>query len=682
MRQRNKPKFLRHRSRPPLESAASARKNTRIHLAMLPDGDIETFSATDPPVRVPALPSLPDSLRRIVHAKRLQRSRCLRRICPAPSYEIVVDDKVSLLAQPGQSRPNGDMALQLTVAPIDAQMPVPKALSDLEQLGALSQIAPVGLVQIDLKWNCLFVNDTWCRLSGLNTEEARDQRWTRALHPDDAEKVLMDLHNALLTQSTYKGEFRLHTPLGDDLWVLCTATPVRSENRGLTYLLILQDITSLHEAQIKLKSLAHYDALTHLANRTLLEERLTRACTRARRGIQIALLFIDLDGFKIINDNYGHKTGDDVLVAFAQRLTSVVREEDTVARPGGDEFIILLENIQSPYDAGLVAETILNILKRPIHLNGESQTLSASIGIALTSATNSAPNHLIRQADDAMYNAKRQGKSTYCYYSSDPDGVMERHFHLARELRAASIEEAFKVSYQPQYNLHTGALVGHEALIRWQRGNGEWVSPSEFIPILEETHLIHDVSTWVMDQAFKTQRQWLDSGRIDAGVQMSINLSPKLFYRDQIIHQIQHYLNLYSLPPEVAIFEITETVLIDERLGHIQKPLNRLKQMGCRLALDDFGTGFSSLSYLKAFPIDQVKIDKSFVADVLDDPSDKAIINAIILLAESLELEVVAEGVERDATSLYLMNKGCFIQQGFLFGSPNGQAAPLVLKAG
>ncbi|MDI9245420.1 GGDEF and EAL domain-containing protein [Marinobacter sp. CHS3-4] len=613
-----------------------------------------------------------------IHHKRALRCRVLPRLSRDYLTPLLLPDGSYISAESFRVGVHEDVIRLFTgKAESKAKSAIPE--SNRVQLGALSHVAPMGLLQIDLTWNSVYVNENFCKLAGLSADEMSGRQWVRAIHPEDAERTLTDMHEAFLSLTTFKGEFRIRTPLGESLWVFCTATPVRTQPSGVTYLLVVQDISLLHEAQQKLRSLAHFDPLTKLANRALLDERLANACARAKRGAKLAVLFVDLDGFKIVNDSYGHRVGDELLKTVAHRLQLCVREEDTIARTGGDEFIIILEDMRFPSDAMKVAEHILDSLSRPTHIDGEPQIVTASIGISLPDANNANPDEIIRQADSAMYHAKRAGKSTYRHYTEDVSKSAERHLSLVRELRAASVETDFCLYFQPQYDTAKGNLIGHEALLRWQRDNGEWVSPSEFVPILEQTHLIHDISEWVFEQAFSAHYQWLREGRIGRDVHISINLSPQLFLRSSVASQLSRYLRRYRLEPSMLVAEITESVLLDERLTNVYGDLKQLSKLGIRLSLDDFGTGFSSLHYLKRFPINQVKIDKTFVKDIFEDTNDAGIIAAILHLASALDLEVVAEGVENAETSDYLLAQGCTLQQGFFLGRPDPHPASIIL---
>lgn len=421
--------------------------------------------------------------------------------------------------------------------------------------------------------------------------------------------------------------------------------------------------------QRELRRLAHYDVLTGLPNRVLARDRLDHARERVnRRGGHVAVLFIDLDRFKTLNDSHGHSFGDAVLCAVTHRLRARCRQEDTLARLGGDEFLLILEQLPSPELAEQVASDLLALLERPLMIgDGREVFAGASIGIAVYPGDGQSSSELIRNADAAMYRAKAQGRNTYSHYLPALTERARERFELERALRKAMAQEELSLHYQPLVELEGKRCIGVEALLRWQNPQHGPVSPADFIPLAEDTGLIVPIGSWVLHQACRQARQWLDDG---INIQtMAVNLSPIQFAQQDIVKLVASALNLTGLPPERLELEITEGALMahTEQAGHT---LRALKALGVRLAIDDFGTGYSSLAYLRRFPLDKLKIDKSFLTQVPADPDECQLIRTVIDLGRSLGLQVLAEGVETPTQRDYLHGQGCHFAQGYLFAKP------------
>lgn len=411
---------------------------------------------------------------------------------------------------------------------------------------------------------------------------------------------------------------------------------------------------------------ASHDKLTGLPNRALFLERLTHALTRARLNESCtAVMFIDLDNFKIINDSLGHDAGDELLIAVSKLLVSSINASDTVARLGGDEFTILLENVNSPADAEKVAERILAKLRKPIMLGSTETYAGASIGIAVSSDGLIDEADLLKNADTAMYRAKAHGKSgSVTFDESMLQHVLVR-LEIETALRSAILNREIEVHYQPLYDLQKGCIVGCEALARWNhpaRGN---ISPAIFIPIAEDSGIIVDLGYTILQQACRQAKMWVDEGAIHDFV-MSVNLSGKQIQRANVVERVQQVLEETQLDPKYLKLEITETVLLEDKEDAIQK-MNGLKQLGIHLALDDFGTGYSSLSTLRAFPIDTLKIDRSFIQRVTEERDARAIVEAILVMAKSMGLNVCGEGVETEEQAQLIAELGCSVAQGFLY---------------
>ncbi|HSD95552.1 MAG TPA: EAL domain-containing protein, partial [Sulfuricaulis sp.] len=445
------------------------------------------------------------------------------------------------------------------------------------------------------------------------------------------------------------------------------------ELRGERYIqAIVRDVTERMQAQQRLQYLAHHDALTDLPNRALFHERLEHALRRARWTQRpLAVLFLDLDRFKNINDTLGHDIGDSALRVASERLKECVREGDTVARLGGDEFTVLLEDIANADDVPAIAQKIVDALSRPFSVNNREFVITTSIGVSLYPGDGEDSQKLLRNADTAMYRAKDLGRNKYQFYSSEMSAKALEKFMLETSLRHALEREEFLLHYQPQVNLATGLITGVEALLRWQHPDLGLVSPFQFIPVAEETGLMKSIDKWVLQTACDRARRWKSSGM--PPLSMTVNLSGASFSEPNLVDMVARALHQAGLSPEILELEITENVIMQNAPATVDM-LQALNRMGIRLAVDDFGAGHSSLSYLKRFPIDTLKIDQSFVRDVTTDPDDASIVTAIIAMAHGLQLKVIADGVETPDQLVFLRNHGCDGMQGYLFSRPQPEA--------
>ncbi|MES2298539.1 MAG: EAL domain-containing protein [Pseudomonadota bacterium] len=413
---------------------------------------------------------------------------------------------------------------------------------------------------------------------------------------------------------------------------------------------------------------ATYDTLTGLANRFTLEARLVQSIADARRsGGKVVTMFIDLDRFKVINDTLGHAVGDNVLVEVARRLESTVRESDTVARLGGDEFVVFLTNVETAADAAGVAAKIVAQMDTPMWSGGQDIRPAASIGISIFPDDGADASAVIRSADLAMYDAKSLGGNTYRFYAPEMNARMAARFAMDAELRGALERGELMMYYQPQLSLGDGRVTGAEALIRWSHPQKGMVAPAHFIPLAEETGLIVPIGEWVIDTVCAQIRAWIDAGL--TVIPVAVNLSAHQFRQESLVPLVQRALARNSLPPQLLELEITESAVM-HNVDTAVATLSQLRALGVGLSLDDFGTGYSSLAYLKRFPIDQLKIDQSFVRDITSDPDDAAICNAVIGLAHNLRMTVIAEGVETEAQMHYLRRHNCDEMQGYFFSRP------------
>jgi diguanylate cyclase (GGDEF)-like protein len=438
---------------------------------------------------------------------------------------------------------------------------------------------------------------------------------------------------------------------------------IRDNNAQISHFVaVFSDISERKASEERIRYLAQHDALTGLPNRFTLAVHLEHALARAERaGEKIGLMFIDLDNFKTVNDTLGHAVGDLLLCEVARRITSAVRKSDIVARIGGDEFVVVLESAHLPGDAGMVAQKILERMSEAVPVDGNELHTTPSIGIAIypDDATNS--EDLMKNADVAMYHAKSAGRNNYQFYAEHMNQAAAVRVLMEARLRAAMAANEFSLHFQPQIDLSNGLVNGCEALIRG------WVPPASFIPLTEEIGLIVPLGEWVLRRACETAKGWLDAG-IEFGC-VAVNISPQQFRQRNFPQSVENILRETGLPAACLELEITESTIMETAETAVAM-LVRLKELGITLSVDDFGTGYSSLAYLKRFPIDRLKIDRSFVTDLETDPSDAAIATAVIALAHSLGLSVVAEGVETQGQSDFLRERGCDSVQGYFYCRP------------
>ncbi|WP_460840772.1 EAL domain-containing protein [Noviherbaspirillum agri] len=422
------------------------------------------------------------------------------------------------------------------------------------------------------------------------------------------------------------------------------------------------------EAEEKLAFLAHHDPLTHLPNRVLLRDRFDRAAARAgRAGHSVALLFLDLDNFKRVNDSLGHDVGDQLLVRMVERLQRCIRDSDTISRQGGDEFVIMLGDVSDSGTPSRIAQSILDAAADPFEIGNHTLSTSFSIGISLYPSDGTDFDTLLKHADAALYHAKDNGRDTYHFFAATMNVDALARMQLHSNLRKAVKNQEFLLHYQPQIDITTGGIVGAEALVRWQRPDEGLVAPGRFIPLAEENGLIAQIGEWVLNEACRQAKTWIDSGM--SPLVVAVNLSTQQFRRGDIVETVARALDRSGLPPAHLDLELTESVLLQET-GAVMDTLHKLKKLGVHLSIDDFGTGYSSLSYLKRLAVDKLKIDQSFVRDLADDADDAAIVKAVIQLGQALQLRVIAEGVETPEQLAFLRGYGCHEAQGYLITRP------------
>ncbi|WP_151634022.1 putative bifunctional diguanylate cyclase/phosphodiesterase [Noviherbaspirillum aerium] len=430
----------------------------------------------------------------------------------------------------------------------------------------------------------------------------------------------------------------------------------------------LSDITKRKMAEDQIKHLAQHDPLTGLPNRAMMHERLAHALALAgRQQGAVWVLFLDFDRFKLINDSLGHKVGDIVLTTMAARMVEVCRETDTVARLGGDEFVMILSETRGGKLSESIIERLMAKLARPIRVNGHELLLTSSIGISVFPEDGATVDSLVEHADVAMYRAKQNGRNNFCFYTASMNDAAIARLELESDLRNALQRDEFRLHYQPQVDVASGDTVGAEALLRWQHPTKGLVPPAAFIPMAEETGLIVPIGAWVIRAACEQQRKWMNDGL--PPMRISVNLSPRQFAETDLVETIQSILIETRIDPTYLELELTEGMLMSD-VDLAEKRLAQLKRLGVHLSIDDFGTGYSSLAYLKRFPIDVLKIDRSFVKDLSNEDNSKAIVMAIITLAKAMKLHVVAEGVELLEQEEYLRKACCDRIQGYLVSAP------------
>ncbi len=539
--------------------------------------------------------------------------------------------------------------------------------------------SPDIVFMLDTQGNFTFLNNKVEALLGYRKSDLIGRHYTSIVDGSDFERANYIFEEQINRKNgTWSSELKLQAKKEDHASRFFEVTFFPIENRASaranssndrriigTYG-TARDITERKEAEEFINFQAYHDLLTRLPNRALFKDRLNISLAQARRNnSKVAVMFLDLDRFKVVNDTLGHAMGDRLLQSVASRLENCVRKCDTLSRFGGDEFTLLLPNISTAEDARVIARKVINVLKAPFMLGDHEVFVGVSIGIAVYPNGGETVDQLIQNADVAMYHVKGRGKDGYQFFSDTMAVSSSNRLSLERDIRNALDRDEFKVYYQPQISASSGKVVGVEALVRWQHPTRGIVYPGEFIPLAEETKLMSDINDWVLMTACQEVKQWIDAGHHD--IRLSVNFSPLQVEHPKFVQRLLNQLKKSDFPPRNLEIELTENVIMND-LEHMTQKLNQLSEHGLSIAIDDFGTGYSSLNYLRQLPIHTLKVDQSFIQDIQDSTDEACIVNAIVSMAHGLKLNIVAEGVETKAQLEYLKSLGCQEIQGFYFG--------------
>ena len=539
----------------------------------------------------------------------------------------------------------------------------------LRQAAAVFDCTREGVLVTNSKGLIVHVNRAFMEITGYQCEEVLGQRpnmFKSGHHPPGFYQAMFATLESL---GEWSGEIWNRRKSGEIYPQWQTIRRIHDEQGRLSqYVAVFSDISAIKNSEDELTRLAHHDPLTDLPNRLLFTDRAGQAVASAqvhKRGC--ALLMIDLDHFKLINDSLGHSVGDQLLKAVAERLKALFGPGITLARLSGDEFAVLIENCPQPGHAAALAQRVVDGLKEPFQIDGHSLFINASVGISLFPSDALSAEQLLRNADSALFKAKSAGRDGYALYTEELTAHAQQRVEIAFELRRALEQQELRVYYQPVHDLKTSRLIGVEALVRWEHPQRGLVSPAEFIPIAERTGLIAEIDAWIMRQACRQMCRWQAAGVVLSFV--AVNVSSRLFARRELYQQVAQVLHDTGLDPAYLELEVTESAVMEDPEVALEQ-MHRLRELGVRLAIDDFGTGYSSLLRLKRLPVQKLKIDQGFVAGLPGDEDDAAIARVIIALAQSMGMQVHAEGIEQVEQAAFLLEHGCDLGQGYWFGRP------------
>ena len=549
------------------------------------------------------------------------------------------------------------------------QLPQQENRERLRQAAAVFDCTREGVLVTDAQGLIVHVNRAFMEITGYQQEDVMGERPSLFKSGRHSSNFYQQMFQTLEDKGEWSGEIWNRRKSGEIYPQWQTIRVIHDDQGQVSHhVAVFSDISAIKDSEHELAHLAHHDPLTDLPNRLLFTDRAEQALASAqvhKRGC--ALLLMDLDHFKIINDSLGHNVGDQLLKAVGERLKGLFGPGVTLARLGGDEFAVLAESCPQVIQAAAIAQRMLDAMKEPFVFDGNQLFISASVGISLFPSDALSAQQLLRNADSALFKAKSVGREGYALYTEELTAHAQNRVEIASELRRALEQQELRVYYQPVHNLQDSRLLGVEALVRWQHPERGLVPPGEFIPIAERTGLIADIDAWVMDQACRQMCQWLAEGAPLSFV--AVNVSSRLFARRELYEQVAQVLHETGLDPAFLELEVTESAVMDDPEVALEQ-LHRLRELGLRLAIDDFGTGYSSLLRLKRLPVQKLKIDQGFVAGLPWDEDDAAIVRVVIALAKSMGMQVHAEGIEQVEQARFLLEQECDLAQGYWFGRP------------
>lgn len=560
---------------------------------------------------------------------------------------------------------------------LNSQLTEEKLTKSEMKFRRLFEFAPLGIGVSDVDGNITDANQKFLDLLGYPEERLLNMKWMEFTHPDDRKSSRIQYHKLIKGEvQSYQVEKRYSHRNGETLYIQNSVTGVFDENGQMEYAIgMVEDITdrkrseqALRDSQMRLESLAYYDTLTQLPNRRLFSDHIQQEMAIAkRRGSLLAVCYLDLDGFKPINDRLGHGVGDKLIVSVAQRLRDALREEDTIARWGGDEFALLLTDLASAEECANMVERVLGLLAAPHIINGRSLLVTASVGVTLYPEDQNDADTLLRHADHAMYLAKEQGRNSYHLFDSEEDRRVHDYREKLEGIHRAIENNELILYFQPKVSMSAGSVQGVEALVRWQHPQQGLIQPNDFLPLLKGNDLQIDLDWWVMKATLAQIEEWRQEG---LKLQVSVNVSAKCLQQDEFIERLKALLAEYPfIEPDLIELEIIETEAIED-LDAVSDTINQCVALGISFALDDFGTGYSSLTYFRNLPAGVLKIDQSFVRKMLDDEDDLNIVKGVIGLAQAFQRDVIAEGVETEEHGIELMKLGCQMAQGYGIARP------------